>query len=166
MKKVILSLAIVAIAFTANAQDAKKSSDQPFKFGAGALIGLPLGDLGDVASLAYGADLQGEYAAAETVGITLSAGYLRFAGKSGFTVTGGLIPVLAGVRVYFADKIYGSAQLGMSFSTESGGGSAFTYAPGVGYKVSDNFDLLLKYQAASKSGSTTSFIGVRAGFTF
>ncbi len=165
MKKVIFSLVIVAISFTANAQS-KKSSEGTFKFGAGALIGLPVGDMATYASLAYGADLQGEYVASEQVGITLSAGYLRFAGKSGFTITGGLIPVLAGVRVTFADKIYGSAQLGVSLSTESGGGSAFTYAPGIGYKVSDNFDLLLKYQAATKSGATTSFIGVRAGFTF
>ncbi|MBL0356852.1 MAG: hypothetical protein IPP72_08140 [Chitinophagaceae bacterium] len=100
------------------------------------------------------------------MGITLSVGYVKYTGKSGVTITGALIPVLAGARIYFAEKFYGSAQLGMSLSTESGGGSAFTYAPGFGYKVSENFDLLLKYQAATKSGSTTSFLGLRAAYNF
>ncbi|MBL0356853.1 MAG: hypothetical protein IPP72_08145 [Chitinophagaceae bacterium] len=42
MKKVLLSLAIVAIAFSANAQ---KEADKTFKFSVGALVGLPMGDI-------------------------------------------------------------------------------------------------------------------------
>jgi len=78
----------------------------------------------------------------------------------------GLIPVLVGGKYNFSDQLYGSAQIGLSFSTSSGGGSAFTFAPGIGYKISDNFDLLLKYQSASKNGGSTSFLGVRAGLSF
>ncbi len=84
----------------------------------------------------------------------------------GITVKTGLIPVLAGVKYDFSEKIYGSAQIGISFATESDGGSAFTFAPGIGYKISDQFDLMLKYQSASKDGGNTSFLGLRAGFTF
>ena len=165
MKKVLLTIVIAAASFAGNAQD-KKGSDKTFKFSVGGTIGLPLGDWKDVASLAFGGDVQGEYVASEQLGVTLSAGYVKFAGKNGYTITGALIPVLAGARIYFAEKFFASAQLGMSFSTESGGGSAFTYAPGFGYRASENFDLLLKYQAATKSGATTSFLGLRAAYNF
>lgn len=164
MKKTIIAVALVAIAFTANAQD-KKGSDQSIKFGAGVLAGIPIGDLKNAASFAIGGDIQGEYAAAETVGITLSAGYLNISGKSGLGSTG-VIPVLLGGKFTFGEKFYGHAQVGMSFSTQSGGGSAFTYAPGFGYQVSEKFDLGVKYQAWTKSGFTSSIIGLRAGFSF
>ena len=160
MKKAIFTLAIAALGFTAGAQD-KGGSDKTLKFSIGATAGLPIGTLGNIASLAYGGDLQGEYAASEQVGITLSAGYIGYVGKSGFSIDG-VIPVLAGARISFAENVYGSLQAGMSFGS---GGSAFTYAPGIGYKVSENFDVLLKYQAASKGG-TSSFVGLRAAYNF
>ena len=163
MKKVILSLAIVAIAFTANAQS-KKAETKEFKFGVGLTAGLPMADIKSFSSFAVKGDLQAEYNAAENLGLTLSAGYLKYIAKSGFS-TGSVIPVLAGVKFGFADKFYGHAQLGLSFISD-GGGSAFTYAPSVGYKVSDNFDLALKYEALTKNSVTFSYLGLRAGFSF
>lgn len=164
MKKVIFTLAIATLAFTAGAQD-KKGSDKSFKPSIGLEVGLPIGDLGDASSFIVGGSLQGEYMAAETVGLTLNAGYLNISGKNGSGSTG-LVPVLAGAKFYFAEKFFGHAQAGLSFSTESGGGSAFTYAPGFGYNASENFEVTLKYQAYSKNGFTGSFIGLRAAYVF
>jgi len=70
------------------------------------------------------------------------------------------------VQYYFTPKIYGSAQLGESFFTQSGGGSKFTYAPGVGYKVTDKWDVLLKYTGYSGNGSNGGTVGVRLGYAF
>lgn len=169
MKKVIFSLAIAVVALSANAQ---KESDKTLKFSVGVEAGLPLGDFKQVASIGIGGSVQGEYAAAETVGITLSAGYLTFSGKTvdedGISFkypSTSIIPVLAGAKFYFAEKFYGHAQAGMSFFN-NGGGSAFTYAPALGVMPSENIDISLKYQGASKSGSTTSFIGVRVAYSF
>ncbi len=165
MKKVIFGAALLALAFTANAQD-KKGSDKSLKFGVGVTAGLPIGDLKTAGgSFAIGGDVQAEYAAAETVGITLSAGYLNVSFKNGGGSTG-LIPVLVGGKFTFGEKFYGHAQVGMSFSTQSGGGSAFTYAPGFGYQVSENFDLGVKYQAWTKNSFTSSIIGLRAAYSF
>jgi hypothetical protein len=161
--KLLLIVVLLVLAGSVNAQS---KDEKPFKIGIGALVGLPLGDYSNVASLAYGVDLMGEYAVASACAITLSAGYLDWAKKSGYSGNSGMIPVLAGLKYDFSDKIYGSAQAGVSFSTQSGGGSAFTFAPGVGYKISDKFDLLLKYQSASNNGANASFLGVRAGWTF
>ena len=165
MKKLVFCVAVLAITtLSANAQKESSSSDG-FKIGAGATVGLPLGTIKSYTSFVFGVDLQGEYPAAESVGITVSAGYLNFSGKSGAGSTGS-IPVLAGAKIKFAEKVYGHAQLGMSFSTQSGGGSAFTYAPSIGYQAAENVDVSVRYQAATKSGSTNSFIGLRVGFTF
>jgi hypothetical protein len=171
--KLLVLVVLFVLTVCVNAQS---KSDKPLKFGVGAMIGLPMGDYTDVASLAYGADVMGEYAVAEKIGITLSVGYLDWSKKSAFKafedemgekISLGMIPVLAGIKYSFTDKIYGSAQAGLSFSTQSGNsGSAFTFAPGVGYKISDKFDLLLKYQSASKDGASMSFLGLRAGLTF
>ncbi len=162
MKKVIFTLAIAAIAFTANAQ---KESDKTLKFGIGVTAGLPIGDLGDAASFAIGGDIQGEYAVAETVGITLSAGYLNISYKNGGG-SAGTVPVLAGAKFGFGEKFYGHAQLGFSFPTKGGGGAAFTYAPSIGYQVAENFDISAKYLAWSKNSFTSSIIGLRFAYTF
>ena len=166
MKKVILSAAIlVAGVLSASAQ--KEAADsKDLKFSVGIDAGIPVGDIKPYSSLAIGGDLQGEYTVASTVGLTLSAGYLKYTAKSGFESNGGLIPVLVGGKFHFTDKVYGHAQFGLSFSTQSGGGSAFTYAPSIGYDVSSNFDIAVKYEAATKNSSTVSFIGIRAGFSF
>ncbi len=169
MKKLTLSLAVMAISFCATAQ----KSEQPLKFSVGVEAGLPVGDFKTTSKFGIGGSLQGEYAAAETVGITLSAGYLSFGGKtvdlgegiSGKLPSTSVVPVLAGAKIYFAEKVYGHAQVGMSFFN-NGLGSAFTYSPGIGVKASDNIDVLVKYQAASKNGGTLSFIGLRLAYNF
>ncbi len=160
--KLLLFVVLFVFAVSVNAQN---KGDKAFKIGAGAMIGLPMGDASDATNLAYGVDLMGQYGVAEKLAVTLSAGYQDWSYKTGFS-DAGLIPVLAGVKYDFSDKIYGSAQVGLSFGTASGSESAFTFAPGVGYKISDKFDLLLKYQSASKDGASLSFLGLRAGFTF
>jgi len=165
--KLLLFTVLAAFTLTVHAQSMEARDEKPFKIGVGALIGLPVGDYSDITSLAWGIDLMGEYAVAPEFGLTLSAGYLDWAKKSGFSgLKLGFIPVLVGAKYYFTDQLYGSGQVGISFSTQSGGGSAFTYAPGIGYKISDNFDLLLKFQSATKDGVSTSFIGIRAGLSF
>ena len=171
-------MAIVAIAFSANAQDSK--TDKPLKFSVGVEAGLPLGDFKEVSKFGIGGSVQGEYAVMESLGLTLNAGFLSFGGKTvdisglgsfkyGTTI---LIPVLAGAKYHFTEKVYAHAQLGVSFLSYKEDGepnsssSAFTYAPGIGVMATDNIDILLKYQAASKSGSTLSFLGLRVAYTF
>lgn len=171
MKIFFLCAAVLAASVATVTAQSKNSVKQPV-FSAGLEIGLPAGDFKEAHKLGLGVTIQGEYPAADKVGVTLSAGYLSFAGKT-FEFMGdkykseaqGVIPVLAGAKYYFTDDIYGHAQIGLSFFNH-GVGSAFTYSPGVGIKASDNIDVLVKYQAASKNGSTASFIGARVAYTF
>lgn len=160
--KIFLLVMLFVFTLSVNAQ---QKEEKPFKFGAGAMLGLPLGKLSDIASLAYGVDLLGEYAISSQFALTLSAGYIDWAKKSGVTGNWGLIPVLAGAKYYFSDQIYGSFQAGISFWAD-GTKSELAFAPGVGYKISDKLDLLLKFHYQSNSSWKTSILGLRVGYSF
>lgn len=177
MKKVLLSAAlIVAVAFGANAQ--KSEDGAKLKFSVGLEAALPIGDFGLASSFGIGATAQANYNVAENIDLTLNAGYISFAGKDQTfsypgiptqTIKGeatGFIPVLAGLQYQFGGGLYGSAQLGLTFGSGAGSGSIFTYAPGVGYKISDNIDALLKYTGYSQTGGSLSTVGLRVAYTF
>jgi opacity protein-like surface antigen len=186
MKKLFFIAALAATSFAVKAQDAA----QPIKFSLGADVGLPVGDFitsdakfSDGYSLGLGASLQGTYALDPSLGATLNIGFMSYLPK---TVDGEkaesltAIPILAGIEYNFTPQVFASAQLG--YSIYSGkflkdndltlGG--FTYAPGIGYRFSDNFSALLKYQGASvklkgsgeKISGNLSQIGLRIAYTF
>lgn len=162
MKKVLLSLAIVAIAFSANAQD-KKEAVKPLTFSVGALVGIPVSPSGAKGTY-FGGDVQGEYAVSPELGVTLAAGYLNRSYKGN---SSGAVPVLAGVRYYFSDhKVYGAAAAGLTFSTTSGGGSMFTYAPSVGYYITPQIDASVRYQGSSKNGYNSGLVALRVAYNF
>jgi Outer membrane protein beta-barrel domain len=173
MKKTILSLAIIGISITAFTQ--KKEDDlQMFKFSVGVEAALPLGDFGKAYTFGIGGTAQADYKVAEDLALNLNAGYISFQPKSitvlGATVKGkavGYVPILAGVRYYFTEEVFALAQLGITIATASGTSSSlFTYAPGIGYKFSDNVDAALKYTGYSKDGNNSSTIGLRVAYTF
>jgi len=149
---------------TATAQKHRATDERKTQFGFGGIIGLPTGAISGASSFAYGGDVQVEFPTAPTLGLTVSVGYVGFAAKSGYTIIGGLVPVLAGAKIYMSPKFHGDALLGVSFVTGGGGGSAFTFGIGAGYKVSDIVDIGVKYQAVT--GSRTGFFGARVGVAF
>ena len=166
MKKILFVFAIVAGSFAANAQETSSASG--FKFGGGLRFGLPIGDFGDAYGFALGAELQGEYMFSPNVSGTITTGYTRFMGKtiSGFEIPStGVIPVLAGIRVYPSSTFFIGARAGLSFSTEEDGGSDFTYEPQVGYNA-QKFQFALGYNAISGDGSTAGHIGLTAIYKF
>ncbi len=184
MKKVILSVSILAAAFGASAQS-EKAEVKPFQVSVGVEAALPLGDFGDAYSFGIGGTVQGDYNVDQSLAITLQSGYVSYSGKTvtipavvfGGTVVYpatsyknksiGVIPVLAGIKYSFTPSLYGSAQLGTGIFTGGGSNtSTFAYAPGIGYKFTPNFDALLKYNGFSKNGTTNSSIGLRVAYTF
>ncbi len=161
MKKLIFVFAIVGFStFSAKAQDDAK----PTKFSIAANVGIPTST---GFSFAYGADLQADFGVASTTFITVSGGYQGYSWKGGGGTTG-VIPLLAGAKFMFgeANKVYGHAQLGYVVSTVSGGGGAFAYAPSIGYYVSPNFDIALKYLAYTKNGFTNGSVNLRFAYNF
>ncbi|WP_410222394.1 outer membrane beta-barrel protein [Pedobacter sp.] len=173
MKKILLSLAFVAtLGFAANAQNKKDPAMSGSKIGVGADFAFPMGSFGDFYNFGVGGSLNYQAPIASKLNFVGEAGYLSFTTKKdafGNTFSSGSIPVKAGVRYFIAENFYGQAQLGAAFSTETGGGTAFLYAPtlGVEFPVANKMavDFGARYEGWSNNG-TTSFIGLRAALNF
>jgi hypothetical protein len=164
MKKVLLSLAIVAAAFGANAQ---KNATSKLKFSVGVEAAAPIGDFGDFSSFGIGGTAQADYWVAPELALTLQSGYIKFLEKNSNGLELGIIPVMAGIKYNFTPQLYGSAQLGTGIFTGGGNSeSTFSYAPGIGYKFSDHVDALLKYTGYTKDSETSSTVGLRVAYTF
>ncbi|MBC7935619.1 MAG: porin family protein [Rhizobacter sp.] len=186
MKKVFLFAALAVASFAVQAQDESK----PLTFSVGAEAALPIGDFvdspikfSDIYSFGAGLSLQGKYALDESLGITLSAGYISYFEKEYLGEKPGslgVIPVLAGIEYNFTPEIFASAQLGYSIYTgkylDDAKMSGFSYAPGIGYRFTPNFSVQLKYQGTSakikfddggeSDSGSLSHIGLRIAYSF
>ncbi|RFZ82081.1 hypothetical protein DYU05_15740 [Mucilaginibacter terrenus] len=167
MKKILFAiLFVVGAASTCFAQ----SSSETGKFSLGLNAGLPVGSAHDVSSFAGGLDLKYDLPIATGTFFTISGGYTRFFYNDfGKAVSGekgaGFVPLKAGIKHYFDQGFYGEGQLGAVFSTQSGGGTGFAYAPGLGYTFDGGFDVGVRYEGWSKNG-TTSQVALRLGISF
>lgn len=157
MKKIILAIAIVGFTtIDAQAQNAKSTI-----LSIAANVGVPTST---GLSFAYGADLQADFGVAATTKITGSIGYENYKVK-GVNVNTYFVPLLAGAKFNLgSDKLYGHAQVGYGFA--KGGSGAFGYAPSVGYYVSPNFDIALKYLAFSRDKHTDGSVNLRLAYSF
>lgn len=169
--KICLLALTVLVAATSFAQDDKKKASGN-SLSVGAEVGLPIGDFADLNKLGIGGSAKAAFGIFEGGAVTLSAGYMTFSGKDiiilGQTISGGktnIIPVKAGLRYMLGGGIYAEPQLGMTFIGD-GGGSAFTYAAGVGTTINDKIDLGVRYEAFSKNSFTWSYIGARVAYSF
>jgi hypothetical protein len=162
MKKIIIAAFITAISISANAQ-----ADKNLKFSIGGELGAATGNLNTAYSLAAGATAQADIAIDKDAAITLNAGIVELIGKKINSAVKNrsvaTIPLLVGVKYYFTPVVYGSGQLGTTVFTTKGGGSKFTYAPGIGFKLDKNIDILVKYTGLSDAGG---IFGARVAYVF
>lgn len=188
MKKTLVALAVlVGGLFTANQSNAQMVPGSNLSIGVSPM--LPVGDLADRSSFGLGGDLQYGYNFDESVGLTLSAGYNNFFGKTENNIEYkdfGLVPVKAGVK-YGIGSFYLHPQLGVAIPTSETTvagitgkyGAGFLYGIGLGTNVA-GFDLSLRYEASDhkynvSAGSSNvetnnklnaGFVGLRLGYTF
>ncbi|SDD60502.1 hypothetical protein SAMN05216464_10243 [Mucilaginibacter pineti] len=171
MKKILLALVILGgTAFSSFAQTSSSSSPaDAAKFSIGFDGGLPTGKSKNFYSVVLGGSLKYEMPIASSTLFTISAGYSSFQPKKEFKDAGlhaaGFIPLKAGIKYYFNEGFYGEGQLGAVFSTGSDGGTAFVYAPGIGYTIEGGFDIGVRYEGWAKSG-TISQVALRVAYNF
>lgn len=170
MKKLLFVLAFTTIL----ASVTRAQSANTFTFGGGLHLALPLGDFGTAYSFGIGGELQGEFGLADNISGVVTTGYTSFLGKSIDDGQGGsykvpavgLIPILAGARFYPDKMFFIGFQAGYGILT--GGGSstgAFDYRPSAGVNL-DQIQFILSYNGLSKSGETSSSLGVSAIYKF
>ena len=169
MKKALFILAMMA----GTAAAVQAQAPDGFQFGAGIRLGLPVGDFSDSHSFGIGGEVQGEYGFSKKFSGIVTTGYTHFFGKEStigpITIENegfGVIPVIAGLRVYPSNNIFIGAQAGVGFLT--GGGSsdaAFNWQPQVGVNT-EHFQVALNYNGLTKDGSTLGNLGLTAIFKF
>lgn len=168
MKKIFLVLGITALCSGAFAQKDNKSH-----FSVGPELGIATGDFNVTHSVGIGVTVQGEVNVAQSTNVTLTMGYMSYAGKSyaaGLKFKAqGIIPVRAGIKYFFSEGFYGAAQLGAGFFN-NGGGAALAYSPMLGYEFNTKsgkaVDATVKYDGYSKNGSGLGSVGVRLAYRF
>lgn len=170
MKKVLLlAVLIVGIAATSFAQRSQSFTNG--KFSIGIDPGIPVGSSSDFSSFVLGADVKYSLPAARDFDVSLSAGYSVFLGKNipGTSVNYSdlkAFPIKIAGRYKFngATGFFGEFGVGAAFITD-GGGTAFVYAPGIGYALNSGFEIGARYEGWAKDG-TTGQIGFRLAYTF
>lgn len=168
MKKLILVLAVIVTAVSVNAQT------KATRFSIGVEAAVPMGTFHDAGyNFGIGGSAQVEHNVASNLGLTLNAGYIAFSNTvSGVKFHFNELPVLAGVKYWFSPKVYAHGQLGAVFNSVSYSGSSsnsstgFGYSPGVGFLISNNIDVLIKYMGNSVSGGTYGDLGARVAISF
>jgi len=137
------------------------------KFSIGLDAGLPVGSASDYSNFAIGGDLKYALPVATNFDLSLSAGYSTYLSK---TIDGykpedlKAIPVKVGGRYNFSGGFFAEGQVGAAF-IQDGGGTAFVYAPGIGYAWSNGLEAGVRYEGWSKNG-TVSQLGLRIAYSF
>ena len=186
MKRIVSSLAAVALAGGMMAQESRVS--------AGLEVALPMGDFGDFVGVGFGATLGYEIPVGDNLGLIAQAGYISFTGKDYdlgiIKIEGpsiGAIPIQLGAKYYFSDNQEGAylgvlTGLHLLSSEGSDGVTNFGIAPLLGFMVTENIDIGVRYQllfdkqetvsiigttvTTTEENVTNSYIGIRAAYMF
>jgi hypothetical protein len=151
---------------------------QESRFSAGLELALPMGDFGDVQGIGFGVSLGYEIPVGDHLGILAQAGFTSFTAKEikfetpagtvtadGATLTA--IPIQVGLKYYLSDNqegFYLGLLTGLHLLTpeEGDGRSNFGIAPMLGYMVTENIDIALRYQMLFDSYEVTTGVGATA----
>lgn len=161
------ALLVVSISYHASRAQLKGFSIGPY-----AELGWPVGDFSTTHNMGIGAGLDADIRLPAGLGITGSAGYMRFPGKDVDNGAGSTkmpavaaFPIRVGLKYKFLKLLYIKLESGAAnFTGDNSSGSAFILAPGIGLRFL-GLDAELKYEAWMHDG-TLGFFGLKAGYHF
>jgi len=138
-----------------------------FSIGPYAEVAWPMGTLEQTHKNGLGAGLNADIRIRK-FGLTASAGFIHFAGKT-ITTTESTVhpaainafPVRAGIKYRFVPTLYMKLEGGVASYT-NGKGSAFILSPGIGLRLL-GLDIQAKYEAWINDGSGW---GIKLGYNF
>jgi hypothetical protein len=116
-----------------------------------------------------------QYDLANNISLTLTPGFYHFFAKDGeaqvtekgiYTNDLNMIPVKAGIKSFFAQNFYISAEAGAGFELNHAKETKLILSPGLGYAGNKGFDLGLRYENFSGNHSNYGIIGLRVAYGF
>jgi hypothetical protein len=155
MKKLVLTITVVALGFTVNAQN----------FNGGVTVGFATGDFGDYYSLNLGLDLNALWEVSDDFNAGLATGYnhstldSKIDGKD-FSY----MPLAGSARFNASDDFQIGADLGYAIAISDGGDGGFYYRPMIGYNVGGNTQITASYRGISVDGGSFSTINFGVNF--
>jgi hypothetical protein len=173
MKK-LTKLAAVAITGVAlligtnvNAQTTPKSK---LRFGIGLEAGAPTST--DASSFELGGTARLQYGVGDKFALMLTSGYYNFFGKD-YTVGGvtykaanaGIVPLKAGMKAFFSDNLYFSAEAGAGFEMDGAKNTKLILSPGLGW-ANQKWDVGVRYEDFSGQNNTYGLVGLRLAYGF
>lgn len=147
-----------------------------FSIGPYVEAGSPVGDFKDTHKTGFGGGLNADIKLIAGLGVTGSAGFMYFPGK---TINDGVtgeyevesikaLPVRLGVKYKFnIPLLYVKVEAGTAnfVGSDVYDGQAFIFAPGIGIRFL-GLDVQAKYEIWRKDGENLSFVGLKAGYNF
>jgi hypothetical protein len=164
MKKFVLIALLAFAGLSAQAQN---------EFRAGAHLGLPIGDAGDLANfniavdLAYLFELSEEVQVGPTIGYSHSFGGTIDTGLGSFDVDDiQFIPIAASGHYNFTEQFWFGLDLGYALGVNDGNDGGFYYSPRFAYGVSSQIDIVAAYRGISVDGGSWDVISLGVEFGF
>lgn len=160
-KGIVAVAALTLIQFTsAFAQD----NGHATRLGIGVGIGVPTKSyMGDIV---LAPDLRLQHDLGERTSLTLTTGYYGFIGGPEGNPQSDLIPLKAGAKFFFGDTFYIQPEAGAAFGTRDGAGTAFAWAPSLGY-ANNKWDIALRYEGFEyKNDVSNGMVAVRLAYAF
>ena|SRR5579875_526014 len=168
---IILVTGTQAQAQTLNRRKAKDSKNV-FRLGLGLEGGYATKNF---SNFELGGTARLQYDLASNISLTLTPGFYHFFAKDGYgqvTDKGvyyndlNMIPVKAGIKSFFAQNFYISAEAGAGFELNHAQETKLILSPGIGYAGNKGFDLGLRYENFSGNHSNYGIIGLRVAYGF
>ena len=152
MKKLLLSLAFVAMGFSVSAQSSG--------FNLGADVGFPTGDVKDLFSLTMTVNATYMLGESDQFDYGVAASYSYWKGKDGVD-NGSFLPLAGALRFNASETFVLGTDIGYAIGVSpSQNDGGFYYKPMVGYNFSDNMMLQASYSGVSVDGGTYSNFGI------
>lgn len=167
-KSIAVAVAALAIFVTTNVNaQSEPTNPSRQKMGIGLNAGVPTNEAG---SFAIGGDLRYQIDIDRQLSVPITAGFTSISNKDSYGGGSfGYIPAKAGLKYFFSESgsgAYGLAEAGAAFSTNTGGGTWFTYSPAIGYAWSNGLDLGVKYEGLTKNSFNNGYVGLRLAYGF
>ncbi len=169
-KPVLIATFISMLFLSVNAQAQERMHNDNFRkatrLGIGLNLGLPAQNQYD---FVIGGELSVQRDFSRVIAGMLSAGYTNFSfdNEKGEPLSSvGFIPVKAGIKIFPGRPFYFSAEAGAAFNTNKGLGTAFVYAPGIGFGFNNGLDIGLRFEDFVRSSYNPSQFALRISYGF
>ncbi|HWZ36664.1 MAG TPA: hypothetical protein VNW51_10910 [Mucilaginibacter sp.] len=165
----VLTGVALFIGTNVNAQNAPASK---LRFGLGLEAGVPTGNVHNTSNFELGGTARLQYGTSDHFALMLTSGYYNFFGKTVSTPTGdikysslGVIPVKAGLKAFFSDNIYFSAEAGAGFEMNRTKNTKLILSPGLGW-ANKKWDVGVRYEDFSGQSNNYGLVGLRLAYGF